>query len=60
MKQNFLTLEELAKEVNRSISTLKHFERTKTNLAKKGIIINRYGTGSSAKYTVEYKQVEED
>lgn len=53
---NFLTLEELAKEVNRSPYTLeKHFERTKTNLAKKGIIIQRVGAGKNAKYTVEYK-----
>ncbi len=56
----FLTLEELAKEVGRAESTLKkNFKTTKANLEKKGVIINRYGTGSSAKYTVEYK-IEED
>lgn len=59
MEQKFLTLEELAKEVGRSVNTLKHFNRTKENLAKKGIIINRYGTGSSAKYTVEYRLKED-
>jgi hypothetical protein len=33
----------------------KHFDRTKANLAKKGIIIQRYGTGDNGKYTVEYR-----
>lgn len=52
---NFLTLEELAKEINRSPYTLeKHFERTKENLAKKGVFIERYGTGKNGKYTVNY------
>ena len=51
----FLTLSELAQEIGRSESTLKKaFDRTKENLAKKGVHIERYGTGSSAKYTVEY------
>jgi predicted transcriptional regulator len=56
MKEKFLTLEELAAEVGRSVNTLKkHFDRTKANLAKKGIIIQRYGTGDNGKYTVEYR-----
>ena len=54
---DFLTLEELAKEVGRAESTLKkNFKTTKANLAKKGVIIERYGSGSSAKYTVEYRK----
>lgn len=56
----FLTLSELAKEINRSENTLRvHFDRTRENLAKKGIIIEKYGAGITAKYTVEYKKVGE-
>ena len=51
----FLTLEELAKEIDRSPDTLrKHFDRTKENLAKKGIYIERYGSGKTGKYTINY------
>ena len=54
---DFLTLEDLAKELGRSENTLRvHFDRTKENLAKKGIIIERYGTGKTAKYTLEYEK----
>lgn len=55
----YYTLDELAVELNRSKNTLRvHFERTKANLEKKGIYIERYGTGIAAKYTVEYKKGE--
>jgi len=54
-EEKYLTLSELAKEIGRSESTLKKwFERTKRNLERKGVHIERYGTGFSAKYTVEY------
>lgn len=55
--EEFLTLEELAIKINRSVNTLKkHFERTQINMAKKGIYINRYGAGESGKYTISYKE----
>lgn len=54
-EEKYLTLSELAQEIGRSENTLKKwFERTKNNLEKKGVHIERYGTGSTAKYTVEY------
>ena len=57
---NFLTLEEVANEVGRSTKTLeKHWKRTRDNLAKKGVVIDRFGSGKTAKYTVTYKVVEE-
>lgn len=57
---NFLTIEEAAKEVGRSPYTLqKHWKRTRENLMKNNIIINRYGSGKTAKYTVSYKVIEE-
>ena len=54
-------LEDLAKELGRSENTLRvHFDRTKENLAKKGIIIERYGTGKTAKYTLKYEKCQND
>lgn len=53
----YLTLEETMKELNRSRCTLTtHFKRTQDNLIKKGIYLERYGTGTAAKYTIEYRK----
>lgn len=47
-----MTLEELSKETGYALSTLKNqFPKTKINLEKKGIIINRVSRGN---YTIEY------
>lgn len=55
-----MTLEELCNEIGRSENTiLKHFKRTQETLAKQGIYIEKYGAGRTAKYTLEYKRVEE-
>lgn len=55
-----MTITELSEAVGRKESTLlKNFKQTKENLAKKGIIINKYGAGKTAVYTVEYINVEE-
>lgn len=51
-----MTLEELSLRLGRSEQTLAcHFERTKENLAKKGIYIEKYGSGRTAEYTLTYK-----
>lgn len=58
-KSPFLTLEELAKEVGRSENTLlKNFKVTQERLAKRGIVITKYGMGKTAKYKVEYKAID--
>ena len=50
-----MTLKELSQRLGRSEATLaSHFERTKTNLAKKGIYIEKYGSGKTAEYTLQY------
>ena len=51
-----MTLEELSKRIGRSEQTLAcHFQRTKENLAKKGIYIEKYGSGKTAEYTLKYE-----
>ena len=51
-----MTLEELSKRIGRSEQTLAcHFQRTKENLAKKGIHIEKYGSGKTAEYTLKYE-----
>lgn len=56
-----MTLEELAKEVGKSEKTLyKQWKRTQINLAKKGIIITRWGRGQDIEYEVEYEEIDED
>ena len=51
-----MTLEELSKELNYSVNTLKRsFNRTKESLAKnKGIIITKNGYGETADYQISY------
>lgn len=51
-----MTIEELSKRIGRSEKTLAcHFQRTKENLAKKGIYIEKYGSGRTAEYTLQYE-----
>lgn len=53
---NFLSLSELAEKIHRSEKTLlKNFNRTKENLAKKGIYIERFGGGKNTWYNVKYE-----
>ena len=50
-----LTLEELAQRTGHAESTLRtKWNRTKENLAKKGIIIEKKGYGQNADYTLYY------
>ena len=56
-----MTLQEVCKKLNLSEATIQHsFVRTQKNLAKKGIIIERYGTGKTAKYTLKYEKCQND
>lgn len=50
-----MTITELCKLLGKSETTLLHnFTRTKENLAKKGIIIEKNGVGKTADYTLSY------
>lgn len=54
-----MNITELCKRLGKSESTLlKNFTRTQINLAKKGIIIEKEGTGKNADYRLTY--LEED
>ena len=51
-----MTLQEVCKVLGKSESTLMtSFNRTKENLAKKGIILIKEGQGKKANYTIKYK-----
>lgn len=51
-----MNLEEFCKKVGRSENTVKkNWLRTKENLAKKGIIATRVGSGDNAEYYISYK-----
>lgn len=51
-----MTLQELCQMTGKSENTLKNsFNRTKENLAKKGIFISKIGRGENAEYFLEYK-----
>lgn len=55
-----MTITELCKLLGKSETTLLHnFTRTKENLAKKGIIIEKNGVGKTADYTLSYVDTEE-
>ena len=55
-----MTLTLLCRILGKSEATLLHnFTRTKENLAKKGIIIEKNGVGRSADYTLSYIDTEE-
>ena len=52
-----MTIEEAAKELGKSVSTLEtSFPRTKKNLEKQGIILNKTGRGKNKDYTIEYTE----
>lgn len=52
-----MTIEEAAKALNKSVSTLEtSFPRTKRNLEKEGIILEREGRGKNKTYTITYTQ----
>ena len=56
-----MTLEEMAKELNRSPKTIYHnWERTVTTFAKKGIILTRWGWGKNIEYEIEYEELEDE
>ena len=56
-----MTLEEMANELNRGPKTIyKNWERTQKTLAKKGIIITRWGRGKDIEYEVEYEEIEKE
>lgn len=52
-----MTLQEVCKILGKSETTLiGSFNRTKENLAKKGIILIKEGQGKKANYTIIYKE----
>ncbi len=52
-----MTLQEVCKVLGKSETTLiGSFNRTKNNLAKKGIILIKEGQGKNANYTIKYKE----
>lgn len=51
-----MTLQELCQMIGKSENTLKNsFNRTKENLAKKGIFISKIGRGEGTEYFLEYE-----
>ena len=51
-----MTLQEAAKKLGKSENTLiTNFNRTKNNLAKKGIILEKIGQGKEANYNIYYE-----
>lgn len=56
-----MKLEELAQILGREKVTLgRNFPRTQQALAKKGIIITKWGWGEDAEYEIEYEEREEE
>ena len=52
-----MTLQEVCRILGKSETTLiTSFKRTQENLAKKGIILIKYGYGKKANYNIEYKE----
>ena len=52
-----MNLQEVCKILGKSETTLiTSFQRTKTNLEKKGIILIKQGQGKKAEYFIEYKE----
>lgn len=55
-EEKIYTAEELAEELNRSVSTIKRaFLVLQKNLAKQGIMVSRCGRGKNARYKVRYE-----
>lgn len=56
-----MTLEEVAQQLRYSEATLLHqFKRCQKTLAKKGIILTRWGRGKDTEYEIEYEFVEKE
>lgn len=56
-----MTLQEVCKILGRSERTLiTSFNRTKENLAKKGIILIKTGVGRNADYQIKYMEDDEE
>ena len=56
-----MTLEEVAEELGKCKKTIYYnLARTQKNLAKKGIILSKWGWGKNAEYEIEYEDVEEE
>jgi len=56
-----MTLQEVCKILGRSeITLISSFNKTKENLAKKGIILTKEGRGKKAQYYIEYKEDKEN
>lgn len=56
-----MTLKEVAQQLGKSESTIKNqFSRTQKTLAKKGIILMRWGRGEKVEYEIEYKEFEDE
>ena len=52
-----MTAQEVANELGKSLSTIEaSFPRTKKNLEKQGIILNRTGYGKNKDYTITYTE----
>ena len=55
-----MTLQEAAATLGLSECSLRHhFVRTQQNLAKKGIILMKWGYGKKAEFEIEYPRLEE-
>lgn len=56
-----MTLDELAQTLGREKTTLvQQFSRTQRILAKKGIILMKWGRGKNAEYEIEYEERDEE
>lgn len=56
-----MTLKEVAQMLGKSEKTLmKNFPRTQDNLAKKGIILTKWGYGADKYFEIEYEEFEEE
>lgn len=54
-----MTLDEVAQLLGKEKSTIYYnFARTQQTLAKKGIILTRWGRGDNAEYEIEYEEKE--
>ena len=52
-----MTLEEMAKELNRSPKTIyNNWDRTVKTFLKKGIVLTRWGRGKDIEYEIEYEE----
>jgi predicted transcriptional regulator len=56
-----MTLREVAQQLGKSEKTIyKNFHRTQETLAKKGIILTKWGKGENTEYEIEYDELEEE